>query len=1109
MTEPPAAAFEGALTLVNRENPWPGLAAFREDHAEFFHGRGREVEDLFTRVRLNPLTVLYGQSGLGKTSLVQAALFPRLRSTGYVPVSIRIDYSAKAEAARLQICRAIAAAVQAAGGRARALGEYESLWEYFHRLEPAATDAAGRPLTIALAFDQFEELFTLGVDRADSGVLARDFIEELGSLSEHRPPSSVESEFDRDPQVVEQFDFDRRDYRLLVSLREDFLAHLHDLSGRIPAIKVNNMRLAPLDGDRALEVVERPGAGIVAAGAAKAIVRFVADAGDERREGGARKEGDTGSRQPDRPIGSLEVDPSLLSLFCRELNEKRGTGMITPALVAASRERILSEFYERALADLHPGVRLFVEEDLLTAKGFRQTLSLDSADERLKEYGASLDAVRTLVDRRLLHYEQRGRLTRVELTHDVLTRVVRESRSERQAKEAEESKRREAEEAERRAEAARGKAEQEKATAQAQLAQIRRRQRVTRALLGVVAVLAGAAIFGLARATAERTKSTAMLEDFCSYGLDVINRFGDSTAGNPELTNAYNLLIEISDRSVENMLKANPERACPHQLEVRTEVAASGIQDQLKHFDAAIRHGYIALNASRNLAQFQDRLSRQVLAQTYADLTYRLWHLDANDSAAVAAREGLPAAAAIDPAEDPIALDRRARIYHYGVLALLDIAKRDTVPEQRTAHVAEAGGMADSGLAIVERGLGRRDQLGGRLVVSKAQLLFRRGEVDSTLGDTAQAIESFHQALDVLYRMDLELKTLYSLWWRAVGHSAMGGLTLQLRRFDEANAAYDSALAAWHGYIVEYRAIDMPSEVEDGYQNVVTGLLGKARAAGRSGAPDLAIGLVGDAIDSARAGFAVRSSPRAHANLSAAYNSAADFLESLDRRDLADPYYLARVRADSLILAQQRRATVGSVEDVDRGILKMVAVFRQRSVADTAGKAAPGQVRILRDYEERIRGWRERDVAVREQLLRIAMRSAVTGSEDRQTRLRDSVAESRGNLSWSDLLTGRPEHALEILEDTMAVSERHSFILPNQFNAQVMAGRRSEAAEFFQVHGGQSVEQPPVLFACAVVRDIRELLWRGTATEDDVQFVERLAAPHIAQCRLPKTPGTS
>jgi len=62
------------------ESPWLGLRPFTEDARAFFFGRSAELEDLYERVVDRPLTTLYGQSGLGKSSLLQAALVPRLRA---------------------------------------------------------------------------------------------------------------------------------------------------------------------------------------------------------------------------------------------------------------------------------------------------------------------------------------------------------------------------------------------------------------------------------------------------------------------------------------------------------------------------------------------------------------------------------------------------------------------------------------------------------------------------------------------------------------------------------------------------------------------------------------------------------------------------------------------------------------------------------------------------------------------------------------------------------------------------------------------------------------------------------------------------------------------
>ena len=78
---------------IDERHPWLGLDSFTEDTRGFFYGRDEEVAELARRVQRKLLTVLFGQSGLGKTSILRAGLVPRLRSQGYCPVYVRIDYS--------------------------------------------------------------------------------------------------------------------------------------------------------------------------------------------------------------------------------------------------------------------------------------------------------------------------------------------------------------------------------------------------------------------------------------------------------------------------------------------------------------------------------------------------------------------------------------------------------------------------------------------------------------------------------------------------------------------------------------------------------------------------------------------------------------------------------------------------------------------------------------------------------------------------------------------------------------------------------------------------------------------------------------------------------
>ncbi len=70
---PPAPPLDAS------KNPYRGLESFDEEHSELFFGRSKLVKKLHNCVQIQPLTVVLGASGSGKSSLVKAGLIPQLR----------------------------------------------------------------------------------------------------------------------------------------------------------------------------------------------------------------------------------------------------------------------------------------------------------------------------------------------------------------------------------------------------------------------------------------------------------------------------------------------------------------------------------------------------------------------------------------------------------------------------------------------------------------------------------------------------------------------------------------------------------------------------------------------------------------------------------------------------------------------------------------------------------------------------------------------------------------------------------------------------------------------------------------------------------------------
>ena len=91
---------------VDLEHPWLGLESFSEITRSYFFGRDVEAAELLQRLRLHPLLVLYGRSGLGKTSLLRARLVPDLEKLGARPAFHRISYRKGATRGQfLQTCQ--------------------------------------------------------------------------------------------------------------------------------------------------------------------------------------------------------------------------------------------------------------------------------------------------------------------------------------------------------------------------------------------------------------------------------------------------------------------------------------------------------------------------------------------------------------------------------------------------------------------------------------------------------------------------------------------------------------------------------------------------------------------------------------------------------------------------------------------------------------------------------------------------------------------------------------------------------------------------------------------------------------------------------------------
>ncbi|MBV8377309.1 MAG: hypothetical protein JO279_09925 [Verrucomicrobia bacterium] len=195
-----------ADTSLTRERPWPGLDSYSEDATGYFFGRGKETAELLARVKREIITLLFGKPGLGKSSLLKAGLFPLLRSEGYFPVYIRVDYASGALKVLDQIQAAMSQTAERHDCSIALPNSAVTAWEIFHSRHFRIQSLGGKLLSPVVVFDQFEELFTLGKDTRQA--LAEELVDTIESLAENRLPLLLEEKMRDDPGLADCFDFD-------------------------------------------------------------------------------------------------------------------------------------------------------------------------------------------------------------------------------------------------------------------------------------------------------------------------------------------------------------------------------------------------------------------------------------------------------------------------------------------------------------------------------------------------------------------------------------------------------------------------------------------------------------------------------------------------------------------------------------------------------------------------------------------------------------------------------------------------------------------------------------------------------------------------------------
>lgn len=149
------------------KNPYPGLRPFRQDESHLFFGRDGQTDEILARLGHEHFVAIVGVSGCGKSSLINAGVFPGLHG-GLLPTGQREWRIARLQP-RNQPIRNLAAALIAAGAcaadessdpRSLVEGVLHASAQGLGDLVRGRLSAEGaRSCALLIVVDQFEEIF--------------------------------------------------------------------------------------------------------------------------------------------------------------------------------------------------------------------------------------------------------------------------------------------------------------------------------------------------------------------------------------------------------------------------------------------------------------------------------------------------------------------------------------------------------------------------------------------------------------------------------------------------------------------------------------------------------------------------------------------------------------------------------------------------------------------------------------------------------------------------------------------------------------------------------------------------------------------------------------
>lgn len=420
--------------LDKKHNPWLGLESYQEN--QIIYGRNEEIEDLSQRVLNDIDTIVYGKSGIGKTSIINAGVLPIVRENGFIPVVLRLDHSNN-KSYISQIKEAIGKDVEIIETASAKNVDKELLWEFFHRHKFLVD---GKRVKLILVFDQFEEMFTI----QQTAVVRTDFFNEFADVlnnampkelafcsddlkTEDPVPSDIQVEgfasmsniFDNinDEGVCPETRYvNDNNIHFIFILREDFLSEFEFYTTKIPSLKLHRFALRPLNEEQAAEIITKPRPGFISIDVAHLIIETITGRSDFSL-----------GNEPE-----IEVDAAVLSLFLSRIYQKLGDNddVISAQIVKQFGANIIKDFYLESIESLTDAEIYLLEDKLLTSNNHRNNISYSDFCRCIDKN--KIDSL--IHNKKLLRTFNYGNDIRVEFIHDILCPIIKEIKDDRLAK---------------------------------------------------------------------------------------------------------------------------------------------------------------------------------------------------------------------------------------------------------------------------------------------------------------------------------------------------------------------------------------------------------------------------------------------------------------------------------------------------------------------------------------------------------------------------------------------------------------------------------------------------------------------------------------------------